>query len=283
MYTEYFSQINRFSLSFSSVVIYLGVCIYILVHTFFARKHACHVVAILMKEVIGLSLSEELTSKLVHYQMVDIIPGSATFKVPFSCIMTWFVMAVIVILAIIFTRNMQIVPKGKQAIFEVFMGMLYNVFYGILGEKGKKFIPLLLTIILYLGISNILGFFGLVPPTKDLNVTAGLAGISIVVVIYAGISFRGFKGWLKHFAYPTAIITPLEVLQIVIKPLSLCMRLFGNVLGAYIVMEIIMFCVPAVVPIAASAYFDFFDGLLQAFIFCFLTAMYIAEAQEEEI
>ena len=71
-------------------------------------------------------------------------------------------------------------------------------------------------------------------------------------------------------------------MELGIKPLSLCMRLFGNVLGAFIIMEMIIHVIPAVVPLAASAYFDIFDGLLQAYVFCFLSSLYIHEAIEEE-
>lgn len=228
-----------------------------------------------------MGLSEELKEKLnIADKSFDILPGPGEFHVPESCVVTWLVMLVLVILSIIFTRNMEIVPKGKQAVFESFMEMLSRFFYGVLGEKGKRFIPYILTVILYLGLSNMLGLVGIAPPTKDLNVTAGLAFMSIILVIYAGISYRGFGGWLKHFTHPLALITPLNVLEIGIKPLSLCMRLFGNILGAYIIMEVIIHSIPSVVPLIASAYFDIFDGLLQAFIFCFLTSMYLHEAVE---
>ena len=73
-------------------------------------------------------------------------------------------------------------------------------------------------------------------------------------------------------------MVPMNILELFIKPLSLCMRLFGNILGAYIIMELIIYCVPAVVPLAASAYFDIFDGLLQAYVFCFLTSLFIQES-----
>ena len=77
------------------------------------------------------------------------------------------------------------------------------------------------------------------------------------------------------------MITPMNILELAIRPVSLCMRLFGNVLGAYIVMELIIYCVPAVVPLVASAYFDIFDGILQAYVFCFLTSLFIQESIED--
>ncbi len=214
--------------------------------------------------------------------MVDIIPGPASFEVPQSCVTTWGIMLVLVLLSIFMTRKLEIVPKGRQALLEVFMGMLYHTFYDILGERGKRYIPYLLTVILYLGFANIMGLFGIAPPTKDLNVTAGVAAMSIVVIEYAGIRHRGLKGWLKNFAHPMPLIAPMNILEIGIRPLSLCMRLFGNVLGAYIIMELIISCMPAVIPLVASAYFDIFDGLLQAFVFCYLTSMFIQEAIEDE-
>ena len=77
------------------------------------------------------------------------------------------------------------------------------------------------------------------------------------------------------------IMLPMNILELFIKPLSLCMRLFGNILGAYIIMELIIFCIPAVVPLVFSFYFDIFDGLLQAYVFCFLTSLFIQEAVED--
>ena len=89
------------------------------------------------------------------------------------------------------------------------------------------------------------------------------------------------KGWLKSFAEPVPIILPINILEVFIRPLSLCMRLFGNVLGAFVVMELIKLLVPVVVPVAFSCYFDIFDGLIQAYVFVFLTSLFIKEAIEE--
>ena len=69
-------------------------------------------------------------------------------------------------------------------------------------------------------------------------------------------------------------------MEIAIRPLSLCMRLFGNVLGAFVIMKIIEYCVPVGIPLVFSAYFDLFDGLLQAYVFVFLTSLFIKEAIE---
>lgn len=229
-----------------------------------------------------MGLAEELSEKLdIASKVYHLELGSFDIPIPQSVVVTWLVMAFLVILSIIFTRNLQVVPKGKQAVFESLMEFIYGLFYNILGERGKRYIPYLITVLLYLAISNMMGLVGIAPPTKDLNVTAGLALMSIVLIQYASIHQRGVGGWLKHFSHPIALITPMNILELAIKPVSLCMRLFGNVLGAYIVMELIIYCVPAVVPLVGSLYFDIFDGLLQAYVFCFLTSLFIQEAIED--
>ena len=127
-----------------------------------------------------------------------------------------------------------------------------------------------------------MGLFGLRPPTKDLAVTATLAVIAIVLIQYSSISAKGAKGWLRGFKEPMAVMLPLNILELFIKPLSLCMRLFGNVLGAFVVMELIKIIVPVGLPVVFSFYFDVFDGLIQAYVFVFLTSLFMSESMETE-
>ena len=153
-------------------------------------------------------------------------------------------------------------------------------FEGILGEAGKKYVPYLATVALYIGCANLIGLLGFKPPTKDLNVTAALALMSIVLIEYSGLRRKGVKGFFKSFAQPMAIMVPMNILELGIRPLSLCMRLFGNVLGSFVVMELIKIIVPAVVPVPLSLYFDIFDGLIQTYVFVFLTSLFMKEAME---
>ena len=136
------------------------------------------------------------------------------------------------------------------------------------------------SVVVYIGVANLIGLLGFKPPTKDMNVTAGLAIMSIILIEYAGFHKKGGKGWLKSFAEPMPIILPINILEIFIRPVSLCMRLFGNVLGSFVVMELIKMVVPAIVPVPFSLYFDIFDGLIQAYVFVFLTSLFIKEAIE---
>lgn len=227
-------------------------------------------------------IAAELYTKLNETTIAFTIPIFGGIPVPESVVITWGIMAVLVLFSIIFVRNLKLAPSGMQVYLETFIGWINNFFAGILGEGGKRYIPYLGTVLLYIGCSNIVGLFGLTPPTKDLNVTAGLAVMSIVLVEAAGIKAKGAGGWIKGFAQPMAFMAPLNVLEIVIKPLSLCMRLFGNVLGSFVIMELIKMVVPVFVPLAFSFYFDIFDGLLQAYVFVFLTSLYIQEVTETE-
>lgn len=224
-----------------------------------------------------MGVSEEIQSQLVYKDLFSI----GGLGIPASVVATWGVMIFLVVFSIIMTRNMKLVPTSKkQLLIEKFIEMIYNGLYNLIGEKGKRYIPYLITVMLYLGVANMLGMFGIRPPTKDLNTTAGLALMSIVLVQYAGIHEKGVGGWIKSFAHPMALITPMNILELGIKPLSLCMRLFGNVLGAFIIMELIKYVCPVVVPMILSLYFDIFDGCLQAYVFVFLTSLYIQEAIE---
>lgn len=221
-------------------------------------------------------LMEELESKTSF----TIHMFGASIPVPQSVTVTWGIMAVLMILTLIFVRNLKLVPDKPQIVVEALVGFINNFFTDILGEHGKRYIPYLGTVLIYLGVSNVIGLFGITPPTKDLNTTAGLALMSIVLIEYSGVHAKGVKGWLKSFAEPMAIMAPINFLEMFIRPLSLCMRLFGNILGGFVVMELLKIVVPAVIPIPFSFYFDIFDGLIQAYVFVFLTSLFMAEKIE---
>ncbi len=112
-----------------------------------------------------------------------------------SIVVTWIIMAVLVLASIIFVRNLKVENPGKkQLALESIISAFNKLFGDVMGEKGKAYIPYLITIILYIGMANIAGIFGFKPPTKDLNVTAALAIMSIVMVQVVCIRSRGTKG-----------------------------------------------------------------------------------------
>ena len=210
------------------------------------------------------------------------IPIFGGIEVAESTVISWVIMAIIVILTLVLTRNMKVENPGKlQVGLEYAVTALQNIVRGILGKEGERYVPYLATVLVFLGISNVFAVTGMKPPTKDLNVTAALALMSIILVQAAAIRQKRVKGWLKGFAQPMALITPINIMELAIRPLSLCMRLFGNVLGAFVVMKLLEHLVPIILPAVFSLYFDFFDGLIQAYVFVFLTGLFIKEAVED--
>jgi len=229
-------------------------------------------------------ITDKLVSNLIEELNCDTvftIPLFGGISISESVVVTWIIMAVMAIASICLVRNLRVENPGKkQLLLETAISGIYKFFEETIGEHGKRYIPYLMTVMLYLGVANLIGLLGFKPPTKELNVTVALALMSIILIEYAGIHQKGVKNWLKSFAQPVAIIAPINILEIVIRPLSLCMRLFGNVLGAFVVMELIKLLVPVFIPVVFSCYFDIFDGLIQAYVFVFLTALFIKEATE---
>ena len=223
------------------------------------------------------NLADELMAEL-NCETAFTIPVFGGIPIPESVAVTWIIMAALVIISILLTRNLKVIPTSRrQILLELALEKLNGFFEGILGEAGKRYVPYLATVAIYIGVANLIGLLGFKPPTKDLNVTAALALMSIILIEYSGIRAKGVKGFFRSFAQPMAIMVPMNVLDIGIRPLSLCMRLFGNVLGSFVVMELIKSVIPVVVPVPLSLYFDIFDGLIQTYVFVFLTSLFMKE------
>ena len=209
------------------------------------------------------------------------IPILGGIPVAESVVITWVIMAILVIGSIVLVRGLRVENVSKkQLVLETIVGTLYDFFYELLGEKGKRYIPYLMTVGLYIAFANMIGLLGMKSPTKDVGVTGALALMSIVLIEYSGVHEKGPKKFLKSFAEPIPIMLPMNILEMFIRPLSLCMRLFGNILGAFVIMELIKYVAPLLVPIPFSMYFDIFDGFIQAYVFVFLTSLFIKETIE---
>ena len=209
------------------------------------------------------------------------IPLLGGIPVAESVVVSWLIMAALMIATLLLTRRLRVRDPGKVQIgLESAVEFLNGFVKTNIGRHWRPFAPYLGTVALYIALSNLIGIFGLTPPTKDINVTAALALMSMVVIEFSGIHKNGVLHWIKHFAKPVPVVAPIMVLEVVIRPLSLCMRLFGNMLAGFVVLELLKFFVPLIIPIPVSFYFDIFDGLLQAYVFVFLTAIFMTEEME---
>lgn len=224
------------------------------------------------------SLLQELENKTAFT-----IPLLGGIPVADSVVVTWIVMAVLLALSLVLTRNLRVRSPGRvQAALEWAVQFLNSFVKTNIGTHWRPFAPWLGTVALYIGVSNLIGIFGLTPPTKDISVTAALAVMSMLLIYGAQFRYNGPLGGLKKFAEPMPLLLPINLMEVVIRPLALCMRLFGNILGAFIIMELIKMMAPAVVPVPFSIYFDLFDGGIQAVVFVFLTALFVGEGIKEE-
>ena len=177
---------------------------------------------------MGEALAEELQTEVAFT-----IPLFGGIPVHESIVVMWGIMAFIMIAVLLLTRNLKIVPGRGQAMLESAVTWVNNFLEGNMGKAGRPYFAYLGTVLLLLGISNLIGMFGfgIKPPTKDINVTVAFALLSIILIEVS--TFRaqgGLKGFLSSFTKPMAIMTPINIMEIGIRPLSLCMRLFGNCL-----------------------------------------------------
>ena len=169
----------------------------------------------------------------------------------------------------------------KQNIVETLVEMFRRYLSGFLEEHiAEKYFSFFATLFLFILLSNWSGFIpGFVSPTSDLNVTAGLAIGTILYIQYAAFKERGIE-YLKSFVSPSVLFLPINILEQITRPVSLALRLFGNISGEHIVLGIISLLAPLIVPVPIMA-LNMFMGFIQAFIFTSLSAAYLAAALEE--
>ncbi|MDR2663361.1 MAG: F0F1 ATP synthase subunit A [Treponema sp.] len=211
-----------------------------------------------------------------------------------TVVVSWVVMGIIIAAAFLVTRNLREVPRGPQTLVETAVEFLNNFCKNQFGSWAKYFSSYIGTLFLFLVTANIIGVlspvevncFGLrfeppfivKPPTRDINVTAPLALVTMGMVLFCGIGKRGIGGWAKHLLHPMPVMLPFNIMDYGTRLLSLSLRLFGNILGGFVLMRMIESILPLALPMIFSLYFDFFDGLVQAAIFVFLSCMYLSEA-----
>ena len=203
--------------------------------------------------------------------------------VPDHVLFTWFIMLVIILMSLAATRKIAMVPSGLQNFFETIIGGLENFVVANIGEKGRKVFPILVVLFIYIWFMNISGLIpGFDAPTANINTNAAMAAFVFLYYNYWGFKEHGL-GYVKHFMGPIAFLAPLMIILEIIshcaRPLSLTLRLFGNIRGEEITLVILFTLAPVVSTI--PMYFLF--GLaktIQAFIFFILTMIYLKGSLE---
>ncbi len=196
----------------------------------------------------------------------------------------WFYMIIMVLMAMLTVRGIKMIPDRLQNVLEVVISGLKNLLIDTMGEHGMQFFPLIATLFLFILIANLGGIIpGLYSPTASMCTNAGMAIVVFFFTHIVGVRIHGMK-YFKHFVGPlwwmAPIMIPIEIIGHLARPLSLTMRLFGNIAGEDLVLVVILVLVPFLVPLPMLGLM-IFTSVLQAFVFSLLTMMYISGAMEE--
>ncbi len=199
---------------------------------------------------------------------------------------TWVVMALFVLLTVVARISMKLIPTGWQNMVEAVVVGLADNMESTIGHGGKRFLPLLGTLAFFIFTANMIGLVpGCTSPTSNVNTNFAMAVTVFVVYNLVGIQKQGLFTYLKHFLGPvwwlSWLILPIELISHVARPVTLSMRLFGNVKGEDLVVLILLFLVPLILPMFMMA-FMVFTGLLQTVVFLLLSMSYLQGALAEE-
>ena len=199
----------------------------------------------------------------------------------------WAIMLFMFVVLVLATRKLEKIPGRFQCLVEYTIEGLLNYFSGIMGrEKARRYFPILATLFLFILISNWSGVLpmaghveGFRPLTSTLSVTGGLGIVAFIVTQIAGFREKGFA-YLKHFISPFPVMLPLNLIEELVRPLSLSLRLYGNIFGEEMVVAVLLSIAPYFAPIPMQLLGLLF-GFIQALVFTTLTAIYISQATAE--
>ncbi|HKL22003.1 MAG TPA: F0F1 ATP synthase subunit A [Tichowtungia sp.] len=197
---------------------------------------------------------------------------------------TWLVMIFLILVALLVKRSIQTVPRGLQNILEPVVTGIEGMIEETMGPKGKAYFPLIATIAFFILTSNLIALIpGFYPPTANLNTNAAMALTVFAMTHIIGIKEHGI-GYFKHFCGPVIwlapLIIPIEIVGHLARPLSLTLRLFGNMYGHEVVLMIFFALVPFLVPLPMML-MGVLIAFIQTFVFMLLAMIYIAGSLEE--
>ena len=216
----------------------------------------------------------EISPDNIIYWQSGVITLNATI------VFTWLVMAFLVVVSWLVTRNLS--PQTKisrwQSLLETIVEGIANQIREVSQQEATKYIGFIGTLFLFIAVSNTLAIVpGYQPPTGSLSTTTALALCVFVAVPLFGIIKRGFSGYLRNYIQPTIFMLPFNIIGEFSRTLALAVRLFGNIMSGTMLVAILLSLVPLFFPIVMQALGLVF-GLIQAYVFAMLAMVYIASA-----
>jgi len=203
----------------------------------------------------------------------------------------WGAMFFVLILSYFATRRVSIMPSGLQAIFENILGFFWGMSDSLMGKKGRKHIPIIASLFLFIIVANLMGQIPfsvlqlkhgeLASPTNDINLTAGFAVMVLIYYVFMGFKEKGIKFLLKDFSLISIFICLIDILEMFTRPLTLALRLFGNILAGEILISAMLGIFAYLLPLPFM-FFEMLVACIQALVFAMLTMVYISTAVQEE-
>src|SRR5574341_472580 len=232
----------------------------------------------------------------LHHPAIIQLPNFLAFMgvpgewLPSHVTFTWLVMGILVVAGALGTRNLRPTPGPLQNFVEVVIEAFYGLLDQMIRRQGRQFLPLIGTAGLFILTSNLLGNIpGFQPPTANWNTTVALAVTVFISYNYFGIRKHGLLNYLKHFCGPiwwlAPLMFPIEFIGHLARPVSLSIRLFGNIFGEESVIVILLslswLVMPYMIWLGIMLPLSLFTAAVQTFVFIMLSMVYIAGAVEE--
>lgn len=204
-------------------------------------------------------------------------------KISETIVVQWCIILILGIVSYLLTRNLKRIPNKKQVVLEALYSYAKGLVDTNMGESFTSYLPYVGTLVVYLMAMNLTGLIGIEPPTRDISVTAALGLTSFFVVNLTAMKRKGVWGYTKALGKPYLLMLPLNILERVTLPISLALRLYGNMYAATLLIGLVYDALNSFalgiaqigLPIIVHGYFDLFDGTIQMMVFTMLTIINI--------
>lgn len=289
--------------AFSAVLFLLGFIGYCAVHSYI--KHHGETKELKKRSVMLLALAVIAAWFFIGTAVTSVSSGKAGMNVEFemfservtlfgvsfaqTTVLTWIIMLIVLVFCLIFRfilfpRFDKDRPKNAfQNVMELAVEAMESFTKGAVGDYSEKLAPYMFSLAVFMVFSAASELFGCRPPTSDLLITLSMGLITFALINFCGVKKKGFGGRIKYLSSPTPVILPMKILSDVAVPISLACRLFGNMLGGMIVMDLLKSVLGGYasgIPAVAGLYFNLFHPLIQTYIFIILSLTFINEAIE---
>lgn len=228
---------------------------------------------------IGAEISEAIMQVQMYFNV-----GDYKLLITDAIIVTWIAaVAILIVVGILAgkpSKDLKL-TKGQALLVSLTELVITTAMsFGMNRKQAEEVAPMIMTFGIVITACNSISYLHLPPPAKNIAFAIGCALTAIIYVIVMTFKFVGAKGFWVTLTTPIPIMIPFKLLDYVVKPLSLSLRLFGNVFAAFIFMEFLSISVPILLPGVAGLWFDIIDGIIQAVVFSYLTMSYIGENVE---